>query len=54
MTDSVVLRRGDRGAAVLDLRARLGLRGSAGDIFDDRLETERYLETLDDAPATVE
>jgi N-acetylmuramoyl-L-alanine amidase len=38
LTDSVVLRRGDRGAAVLDLRARLGLRGAAGDTFDDRLE----------------
>jgi N-acetylmuramoyl-L-alanine amidase len=38
LTDSVVLRRGDRGAAVFDLRARLGQRAAAGDIFDDPLE----------------
>lgn len=39
MTESVVLRRGDRGAAVLDLRARLGSRGAAGDRFDEFLES---------------
>jgi N-acetylmuramoyl-L-alanine amidase len=38
LTDSVVLRRGDRGDAVRDLGARLGL-GAAGDVFDQRLES---------------
>jgi N-acetylmuramoyl-L-alanine amidase len=39
LTESVVLRRGDRGAAVLDLRARLGVGGAAGDRFDELLES---------------
>jgi N-acetylmuramoyl-L-alanine amidase len=39
LTESVVLRRGDRGAAVLDLRIRLGARGAAGDRFDELLES---------------
>jgi N-acetylmuramoyl-L-alanine amidase len=39
LTDSVVLRRGDRGDAVRDLGARLGLGAAAGDVFDQRLES---------------
>jgi N-acetylmuramoyl-L-alanine amidase len=41
LSDSVVLRRGDRGNAVRDLSTRLGAAGSKGvtiDVFDDTLE----------------
>ena len=39
MTGPVVLRRGDRGEPVRDLRARLGVRAGASDVFDQALES---------------